>query len=265
MTFRQSGSVRFFVFDLFEDEGVVNAVITRRGGTSPEPWSSLNVGGTVGDDPERVVDNRKRTFEALDKPVSSLFDVWQVHGTDVVCTDSPRSFAEAHKKADAILTDRPEVTLFMRFADCVPIFLYDPVRKVVGLVHAGWQGTVKRVVSHTIETMCEEYNSKPGDILAGIGPSIGPDHYEIGEDVSLHVRNAFGDVSSQFLQSCNGGDGVLRVKFDLWGANHFLLQEAGVREIEVSKICTSCNLGDWYSHRAEKGRTGRFGAAIALQ
>ena len=265
MSFYQSGSIRYFVFDFLNDAGALNAVITRRGGTSPEPWLSLNVGGTVGDDPERVLENRKRTFEALNRSFSSMFDVWQVHGTDVVCTDSPRAFEEVHCKADAMLTDCPDVTLFMRFADCVLIFLFDPVRKVVGLVHAGWQGTVKRIVSYTLEVMSDKYASKPGDILAGIGPSIGPDHYEIGEDVSLQVRNAFGIESSQFLQSCNGGDGVLHVKFDLWSANYFLLQEAGVKEVEVSKICTACNLDDWYSHRAEEGRTGRFGAAIALQ
>ena len=265
MSFHQAGSIRYFSFDFLDDAGVFNAVITRRGGASPPPWNSLNVGETVGDDPERVLGNKTRIFLAFDLRVESIFDVWQVHGTDVVCTDSARALHEKHRRADAIITDCPDVTLFMRFADCVPVFLYDPVHKVAGLVHAGWRGTVSGVVTHAIETMCEEYASTPGDILAGIGPSIGCDHYEVGEDVALQVRNRFGDQSGQLLHHYNGKDGRSRVKFDLWNANRLLLQEAGLSEIENSQICTSCNLEDWYSHRAENGKTGRFGALISVR
>lgn len=265
MPFRQSGSVRYFMFDSIDQAGALNATVTRRGGVSPSPWDSLNVGATVGDDPQRVLDNRWRTFLAVKRPFTSVFDVWQVHGTEVVCSVAPRPLEEKHRMADAILTNRPEVTLFMRFADCVPIFLYDPFRQVVGLVHAGWQGTVKRVITRTIKTMQEHYGSQPKDILAGIGPSIGPDHYEVGEDVSEQVRDTFGKQASLLLQSCKGGERDSRVKFDLWSANRLLLERAGVEQIEVSGICTACHLEDWYSHRAENGKTGRFGAVIGLR
>jgi copper oxidase (laccase) domain-containing protein len=142
MPFHQAGVLRYFTFDLFDQHGLIHGLFTRHGGVSPAPWDSLNLGGTVGDERANVIENRRRLFEALDRPVESIFDSWQVHGREVICVDRPRPLDAPHPKADAILTDRPEITLFMRFADCVPILLYDPVRRVAGMVHAGWQGTV---------------------------------------------------------------------------------------------------------------------------
>ena len=265
MSFCQSGLIRYFTFESLVKAGALNAVVTRQGGVSPSPWNSLNVGGTVGDDPDRVSENRSRLFHALDISTSSVFDVWQVHGVQVVCTNTARPQDEIHQKADAILTDNLEVTLFMRFADCVPIFLLDPVKKVVGLVHAGWQGTVKGVLSHTIAVMHSQYGSKNTDIIAGIGPSIGPDHYEVGENVALLVKRAFGAECEKFLRHDQDVNGFMCIKFDLWQANRYLLKQAGLRTIELAGICTACHLEDWYSHRAEKGSTGRFGAIISLR
>jgi YfiH family protein len=264
MSFHQPDSIRYYTFDLFKEAQVVHAAVTRRGGLSPEPWSSLNVGGTVGDDGDRVLENRKRTFRTLGLSFDSLYDVWQVHGKRVVCTQAPRPLDKPHLKADAILTDQPGVTLFMRFADCVPIFLFDPVRNVIGLVHAGWQGTVKRVAAEAIQVMRDCYDSQPENILAGIGPSIGPHHYHVGPDVIKQVRQVFGGDASELLFPDDTAKESSRVQFDLWKSNRLILEQSGVREIEVSGICTACVLEDWYSHRAERGRTGRFGALIAL-
>jgi YfiH family protein len=134
------------------------------------------------------------------------------------------------------------------------------VRKgVVGVAHAGWMGTLRDVAAATVQAMQKEYGSNPADILAGIGPSIGPDHYEVGADVILQVMQKFGDDSDQVLQSHHG-----HIHFDLWRANRMLLERAGVGRIEVAGLCTACNTRDWFSHRAEKGRTGRFGALISL-
>jgi copper oxidase (laccase) domain-containing protein len=108
--------------------------------------------------------------------------------------------------------------------------------------------------------MQKQYGSNPADIVAGIGPSIGPDHYEVGADVILQVMHKFGDESDKVLKSHNG-----KIHFDLWKTNKILLESAGVGQIEIAGICTACNTQDWFSHRAEKGRTGRFGALIALQ
>jgi YfiH family protein len=220
------------------------------------------VGGLVGDEAERVKENRRRSFAAVGRDVATMYDVWQVHGDDVVCASAPRPLDTPHVKADVILTDRSEVTLFMRFADCVPIVLYDPHKKVAGLAHAGWMGTVKKTASAAVRAMGECYGSQPGDILAGIGPSIGVHHYEVGEEVAQQVRQAFGEQAHTLLVPANGD--AKRVQFDLWAANQLVLQECGVRQIETAGLCTACHLEDWYSHRGEKGKTGRFGAIIGL-
>ena len=257
MTFNQHHGLRYYQFDTIQTR---HALFTRHGGVSPDPWGSLNVGGTVGDDLGRVRQNRILSFEALQREPETMFDVWQVHSADVVCARSPRPLDESYRQADIILTDKPDVTLFMRFADCVPILLHDPRQGVVGLAHAGWMGTLRDVATVTVDAMKKNYGCKPADIVAGIGPSIGPDHYEIGADVILQVMQKHGDESELFLKSQRG-----KIHFNLWEANRVALERAGVDTIEVSGICTACHIEDWYSHRAEKGRTGRFGALISLQ
>lgn len=257
MSFIQHNGLRYYQFDSLATR---HAVFTRHGGVSPDPWTSLNVGGTVGDDLARVKKNRLLSFEALDRAPDSIFDVWQVHSADVVCARAPRPEGESYRQADIILTDRPEVTLFMRFADCVPILFHDPRRGVIGVVHAGWMGTVRGASTAAIQSMREQYGSDSADIIACIGPSIGPDHYEIGADVILQVMQNFGDESELVLKSHHG-----KIHFNLWEANRLQLTRMGVSQIEVAGICTACRTEDWFSHRAEKGRTGRFGALIALQ
>jgi len=260
MAFVESGGLKYYRFESFPLDELIHGIFTRLGGVSPEPWASLNLGGTVGDLRDHVIENRRRMFDAIQRPVESGFDVWQVHGVNVIATDRPRPLDASHEKADAILTSSPEITLYMRFADCVPILLYDPVKRVVGMVHAGWQGTVEQICRYTVEKMQSVYGSRPGDLLAGIGPSIGPDHYEVGPDVVARVRSSFNGDAKQLLCSREG-----RVYFDLWAANRLTLEKAGVKNIETAGLCTACDTTHWFSHRAEKGKTGRFGAAIALK
>jgi polyphenol oxidase len=258
MPFQTNGSVRYFQFDLFEDR-VVHAVFSRHGGVSRAAWSSLNLGGTVGDDPEAVAQNREIALTALDRKLDSVYDVWQVHGVDVAIADAPRPKEVPHPQADIILTKTPGVTLMMRFADCVPILLHDPVRKAIGIAHAGWMGTVRGTVRAAVEAMQSRFGSKPANLRAAIGPSIGPDHYQVGPDVVIQVQQTFGPESPSLLSVYAGS-----MHLDLWAANRILLEKAGVRQIEVAGLCTACHTDDWYSHRAEKGQTGRFGAIIAL-
>lgn len=263
MRLNEAAQLRYLTFDSLSSAGILHGVLTRRGGVSPNPWAELNLGATVGDDPENVRENRRLAFEAFGLRLDTLFDVWQVHSATVVCADSPRPPEQKHMQADAILTDARGVTLFMRFADCTPILLFDPHRKVVGLVHAGWLGTVRRAVPAAIDAMRARYGSHPGDILAAIGPSIGPDHYEVGPDVTAQIRDTLGARSDDVIQPIASGDGK-KAYLDLWKANQIQLESVGVERIEVAGVCTACHLEDWYSHRAEKGRTGRFGALIAL-
>jgi YfiH family protein len=260
MPFHETQGLRYFSFSSFPPEKLVHAVFTRAGGVSPEPWSSLNVGGTVGDERARVIENRLRSFHAVNRESQSMFDVWQVHSADVVIANAPHNFSPPEFKADAIITDNPEVTLFMRFADCTPILLFDPVNFAVGIAHAGWMGTVKHVASAVVNAMGAAYGTRSSDIIAGIGPSIGPDHYQIGQDVIARVIEAFQEDADRLLIRREAG-----VYFDLWEANTLSLARAGVTKIEISGLCTACHPEDWYSHRAQKGKTGRFGVIIGLK
>lgn len=262
MPFIERDGLRYYAFDLFDGAGVHQATFTRHGGVSPAPWSSLNVGGLNGDPRENVIENRRRMFACFGRPVESLFDVWQVHSADAVASDSPRPLHAPHRKADIILTDRPAVTLFMRFGDCVPLLLVDPRRKVICLAHAGWQGTVKKVAAAAVDAMRTRYGSIPQDILAGIGPSVGVHHYQVGENVITAANDAFGSDAKSLLPEYNG-----HIHFDLWQANRLTLEQCGVQpaNVQVAGVCTVCDVQDWFSHRAEQGCTGRFGALLALE
>jgi YfiH family protein len=259
MALIEAGGIRYFTFDLFNDFKLKQGIFMRQGGVSPAPWNSLNTATSVGDSHVNIIQNRARIFSALERRVESLYDVWQVHSNEVVCADQARGLDTPPKKADAIFTDRSEVTLFMRFADCVPIFLYDPAHKAIGIVHAGWKGTVNKIAKAAVEAMQLRYKSDPEQVMAGIGPSIGPDHFEVGPDVSEMIKAAFGADATRISHNSVG-----HTHLDLWKANTLVLNEAGVKDVQVSGICTACNTADWFSHRAEHGKTGRFGAIFAL-
>lgn len=260
MGFIEKQGLRYYQFDIFKGQPVFHAVLTRHGGYSQPPFESLNFGGTVGDDLLAVLNNHQRVYEIFGYDFFSRFDVWQVHGTKIVCGDAPRDRDTPHAKADGILTDKSDLTLFMRFADCVPILLMDPVKKVIGIIHAGWQGTYKKIAQVAIEKMNTRYGSQPETILAGIGPSICQDCYEVGSKVLDAFTASFGEDATRFFETRNDS-----LFLDLWGANRETLRMAGVRHIETAGICTSCHCEDWYSHRAENGNTGRFGVFMGLQ
>lgn len=258
MPFHEQNGLRYYSFDIFSN-AVTQAIFTRRGGVSSAPWHSLNVGGSVGDDPVHVADNRVHIFRTMGRDPASIHDVWLVHSTDIAYADAPRLLEQPSTKADILFTDNPEVSLFMRFGDCVPIMFHDPIKHVIGIAHAGWMGTIRGVVKTAIEGMQSHYGCKPENIIAGIGPSIGVDHYEVGEDVIKQFQEKYHKDADRILQTRNGGTFL-----DLWTANLIQLQEAGVEQIQISGVCTACHLEDWFSHRAEKGKTGRFGALMAL-
>jgi len=259
MAFTQKNNLEFYQFDLFSGLNLIHGLFTRKGGVSPQPWASLNLGGTTGDSRENIIENRKRIFDLMERPVESIFDSWQVHGTQVIFPEAPRPLDGLHEKADILITDRRDITLFMRFADCVPVMLYDPKKRVIGLIHAGWQGTVKLAGKVAVEAMSQRYGCSPENIFAGIGPSIGPEDYEIGKDVEAAVAASFAGDSARLIRHENG-----RMYLDLWKANQIALERAGVMQIEIAGISTANDISRWYSHRAEKGATGRFGAFLAL-
>lgn len=253
-------------YDMTDWEGlpIVHAFTTRHGGVSPEPFAGLNLSISVGDTRANVVENRSRAFRAMGRDPDSIADLWQVHSADVIYADAPRAPGqEHHGKADALITDRPNVTLFLRFADCVPIMLYDKATHTIGLVHAGWRGTVARVCAATIEAMTARFGTNPANVSATIGPSISAQRYEVGPEVVAAAEAALGERVGETLSTPTGSP-ESRPHFDLWRANAIVLEQAGVSEIILGGICTAENTRDFYSHRAEHGRTGRFGALLAL-
>jgi YfiH family protein len=258
MLSRQSGSLRYLQFNSLARPEISHAIFTRHGGVSPSPWAELNFGRSVGDDLDRVRRNHALALTALDRDPGSVFDAWQVHSSTPIVARRPRSVDPA-PRGDILVTGERRVTLVMRFADCVPVFLFDPVHSVIALVHAGWKGTVDQASRIAVQTLVDEFGSRTPDLVAGIGPSIGPDHYVIGTDVADAFRASFGNDADRHLIQADG-----QLRLDLWAANEHLLKLQGVRSVEVSGICTACHTQDWYSHRAEQGRTGRFGAVFGL-
>jgi hypothetical protein len=259
VAFFNAGGIKYYKFEILENRGLYHAIFTRHGGVSPKPWESLNFGASVGDNTVRVAKNREMALESIGINLESVYDVYQVHSTNVVVTQKPLHRNETHIKADAILTNQPYITLMMRFADCVPILLFDPIKRAIGIVHAGWVGTVDKIIEKAILEMSRNYGTNPEDLIAAIGPSIGPDHYSVGEDVLNRIHSSFNEGDDLLISKRNGNS-----YFDLWEANKISLHNAGVNQIEVSEICTFCNREDWYSHRGENGKTGRFGVVIGL-
>src|SRR6185436_14271945 len=191
MKVKTAGEIRYYQFSSLEHADVVQGVFGRSGGVSTEPYASLNVSLSTGDAAENVRENRLRAFRAVERDPKSIADVRQIHSAEVAVAESPKGERENLGHADALVTNRPEVTLFMRFADCVPVLLFDPQRHVAGLAHAGWRGTLLKTPVAAVRAMMERYGSRPEAIIAGIGPSIGPCHYEVGPEVVAQTRAAF--------------------------------------------------------------------------
>jgi YfiH family protein len=159
-----------------------------------------------------------------------------------------------------LITDRPGVPLLLRYADCTPVLIYDPAHHAIAVIHSGWRGTVQGIVRAAVNAMKEAYGSLPAELVAAIGPSIGPCCYEVGVEVEEAVRAAFANPEELLPRRLTG-----RRHFDLWAANRCWLGDEGVRQIEIAELCTACHTADFYSHRAEHGRTGHFGAIMELR
>lgn len=257
---------------------IQHGIFTRLGGVSEGQWASLNMSRSTGDAAEPVSENRRRSFDVLGlKPEHSVTS-WLVHGNTVrVVTHEDAGEDLVH--ADAMVTQARGLALTLRFADCVPVLFHDPVKGTIGIAHAGWKGIVNGVLPETVRTMQRAFGSQPQDIIAGVGPCIGPGKFEVGEDVAAQIQAAVsvpvilrqgeGETGRQ------GEDHPLtpspphpvtqyKPRVDLWQAAETQLNDAGVGQVEIAGICTASNTHEWFSHRAEQGKTGRFGAVIVL-
>ena len=256
---RQHGSLLSYVFGSLEDESIVHGAFARLGGHSRGAFASLNVGWHVGDNPEHVAANHRAICDALAVDLEAVTSGWQVHG-DTVAVVSSSDGGQTLADTDALITNVRGRLLLIRLADCVPVFLYDPERQVVGLAHAGWKGTLLEIASKTARAMVVTYGSRPEAIVAGLGPAIGPCCFEVGPEVVGAVRALFGRAADSVLDMRPGG----RAHLNIWEANVLQLREVGLAQIEVADICTCCRMDLFFSYRGEKGRTGRFAAVIGL-
>jgi hypothetical protein len=239
------------------DQAFRHALLTRRGGTSRGALHALNLGHTVGDDPEAVAENHRRVYRAFDLTKSQVVSPHQVHGRTV--TRVTRSDGGSIiPRTDALITDDPGTALLMRFADCTPVLFYDAVHHAAGLAHAGWRGTAAGVIAATISAMQATFGSRPAELWAGVGPAIDAAHYEVGEEVVNGIKATLPDNVSVTARH-NGS-----VHLNLPGAVAAQLVQAGVGRVELSGLYTAADLTSWYSHRAEQGKTGRFGVWVML-
>ncbi len=252
--------VVFYRFKALANEpGLDHALFTRRGGVSRPPFATLNLGHTVGDDLEAVGVNHQRALAALGWRREDVATCYQVHSARVGIV-GPADQGRVRPETDALLTADPGVLLMLRFADCVPVLFYEQRRRVIGLAHAGWRGVAAGIVPSSVAALVETFGCHPADLWAGVGPSIGPCCYEVGPEVVEGISAALHGESAPSRQDDDG-----RLYVDLWAAVRRQLEQAGVGQIKVAELCTACRTDDWFSHRAEKGRAGRFGVAIGLR
>jgi YfiH family protein len=260
MRFHNHRAIPYFTFPGFDAQpGLCHAVLTRLGGVSPAPWDSLNLGWTVGDSRERVEMNYRLWAEAFGLRRQDLTTTWQVHGNRVLVADADHRGGSLGQ-ADALITATPYLPLVQRYADCTPILLYDPVRHACGIAHAGWRGTAARCAEATVQAMQVVFGCEPADMVAAIGPAIGPCCYEVGADVIEAMRASHRCADALLYPGPRSHTAYL----DLWQANAEQLREAGVRHIEIAGVCTACRRDLFFSHRGDGGRSGRFGAFVML-
>jgi YfiH family protein len=240
-------------------------ITTRSGGVSLPPYDSLNLGLHTNDNSDHVLINRALLAEAAGIEKELFLYASQVHSGDVKIIDSTameNGVLSQNPRTDATITALPGICLMVMVADCVPIILFDPVKRVSAVIHAGWRGTVHQISTNTIHSMVEHFGCKPSDIIAGIGPSIGPCCYEVGEDVRDFIVQSFGTTEGYLIRKNDS----LKPHFDLWYANRKQLTDTGVKlqNIETAELCTRCHPGIFFSSRASGGITGRFAAGICI-
>jgi YfiH family protein len=234
--------------------GLVHAFLGRTGGVSSGHLASLNLGRREEDRAENLAENKRRVAVAFGIDEGRIYTVSQVHSDRIVIIDNPDITSDEISQKQRIITDIKGITIGILTADCVPVLLFDRSRKVVAAVHAGWKGTASNISAKAFEIMMERFESQPQDILAAIGPAIGPCCYEVGEE----VVSAFGHQKGVAVQHGKNWH------IDLPKANHLQLRDAGVTDIDISDICTSCRTDLFFSHRKEMGKTGRQLSFISL-
>lgn len=305
---QQYGATCFMQFDQYQQfSTLVHGIFTRAGGYSQAPYHSLNVSLNPSQERfEDVVRNRFLALQSLDIAAYPCATLWMIHSAHVLTLDEQawpdwhenwphRSYDLAtlgypqgtqiqwtfkpRTQGDALITRQRGVALAISTADCAPLLFFDPITEAIGVAHAGWRGTARGIAAATVAAMVKQFGSRPADILAGIGPSIGPCCYEVSDDVQQLFlgQSAFEELPTEEhycqLVATSAVFETLQLperaslRLNIWETNRQQLLLAGLtpEHIEMSDLCTSCAKDRFFSHRAEQGATGRFPAILALR
>ena len=244
---------------------------TKLGGVSKDMFATMNLGSETSqyqDDPANIEENYRRIAKSIGFDVNKVVVSLQVHKTNIKVVDEndygkglfhPRDYDEI----DGLITNCPGITLVTKYADCVPLYFVDPVKKAIGLSHSGWRGTVAKIGKITVEAMQEQYGSNPRDLIAVVGPSICANCYEVGEETAEEFKKAFPDaMDNRILKPLNNN----KYLCDLWEANRQVLLQAGLQpeHIHISGVCTSCHSDLLFSHRKTQGKRGSLAAFLTI-
>ena len=276
----------YLSFPLLENTPFVrHAFTTRAGGVSEGVCATLNLSFSRGDREDAVRENFRRLAAELGTQEDRFVFTDQTHTTNVrvvVEEDAGKGLSRPkdYTDIDGLVTNVPGIVLSVFTADCVPVFLADPVHKAIGLVHSGWRGTAGRIAEKALCLMKEQYGTNPADVVCAVAPSICQDCYEISRDVAEVFGDAFAGRETEILTTpmqqnaetdpvthyLASGRPEDKFHLDLWQANRIVLEEAGVQpsHIEVTDICTCCNPGILFSHRASHGKRGNLGAFLMI-
>ena len=250
------GEVPFLTYPLFEKTGVVKSAFSTRIGDR-------------GDDKDAVMENFQRIASAIGTNCHDMVLSRQTHTANVrVVTEEDKGKGIVRERdytdVDGLVTNVPGICLVTSYADCVPLYFVDPIKKVIGLSHSGWRGTVGKIGKETVRVMKEHFGCDPADILAAVGPSICQDCYEVSGDVIEKFKEAFDekDWDNLFYRKNNG-----KYQLDLWKANESVFRESGIckEHIAVTNVCTHCNSKILYSHRETGDKRGNLCAFLALK
>lgn len=269
MTLHENKGVSYLTFPAFEQHPFIrHAFSTRLGGVSQNEFASMNLSFHRGDSDENVLENYRRFCAAVGFNFNTLVASSQDHHTVIRRVGHEQAGIgiwrpKDMQSVDGLITNEPNVTLVTYYADCVPLYFVDSVKRAVGLAHAGWRGTVARIGEKTVERMREEFGSNPKDIIAAIGPSIGPCCYEVDEPVERQFAQLTDLAPMDFITEMPNGKFML----NLWEVNRRVIQHAGVPEqnITVGGLCTKCNSALLYSHRVMGAARGGLAAMLALK
>ena len=264
---KEKNGLVYLTFPSLTQTGIVSHLFTTRmGGVSQGIFSSLNLSFTRGDEEEAVRENYRRVAAVLGCTSEDFVCSDQTHTVNirkVTRADCGKGvvYPKDYQDVDGLVTNEPGIVLSTFYADCVPLYFVDTKKKVIGLAHSGWRGTVGRIGGKMIHLMQEEYGCKLEDVLAAIGPSICRDCYEVSQDVADIFKQEFGG------EVLTEGRAPGKYQLDLWMANELVLQQAGLawEQITVTDICTCCNPTLMFSHRASAGKRGNLGAFLMLK